>query len=113
MVTSEIEEMTIKGTLDKELIYYLKQQQATPLGIFYLLPKIHKLDDQTIERVKAGVTTNNDPHRKSTPGHFSTWKSDRGSIFYDKRSHFSSVENVSLPPKVDTTRRRKVTPVEK
>ena len=59
MITSKIEEMTIKGTLDKESIYYLKQQQATRLGRFYLLPKIHKLDDQTIERVKAGSLNEN------------------------------------------------------
>ena len=40
MITSKIEEITIKGTLDKESIYYLKQQQAIRLGRFYLLPKI-------------------------------------------------------------------------
>ena len=52
---------------------------------------------KTLVQICAAVTTNNDPHRKSTPGHFSTQKSDRGFIFYDQRGHFSSAENVSLP----------------
>ena len=46
----------------------------------------------------SGETTNSDSRRKATPGHFSTWKSYRGSISNDQRSHFSSVENVSYSP---------------
>ena len=64
--------------------------KITEVKFYIALRKYH---DVTI----AAVTTNNDPHRKSTPGHFSTKKSDRGFIFYDQRGHFSSVENVSLP----------------
>ena len=73
------------------------EKMTFEVAIFGNFPDIPELKLSLPLEHMAGVTTNNDPHRKSTPGHFSTKKSDRGFIFYDQRGHFSSVENVSLP----------------
>ena len=59
----------------------------------------------------AGVTTNNDPHRKSTPVIFLRRKVTGSPFSTTRRVIFRFVENMSLPPKVDTTSRRKSDPL--
>ena len=46
----------MNGTLDKETMnYFNKNKQACSFGKFYLLPKIHKMDEQIITQIKDGT----------------------------------------------------------
>ena len=48
-IDDKINNMSMNGTFDKETIIYLNpKKQACRLGKFYLLPKIHKMDEQII-----------------------------------------------------------------
>ena len=50
-----INKMSKDGTIDKETTnYFKKNKQACSLGKFYLLPKIHKMDEQSIRTIKDG-----------------------------------------------------------
>ena len=55
-IENKIHEMSVNGTLDKETInYFNKSKQTCGLGKFYMLPKIHKMDEQIIKQIKDGT----------------------------------------------------------
>ena len=55
-IDNKINDMSMNGTFDKETIIYLNpKKQACRLGQFYLLPKIHKMDEQINTQIKDGT----------------------------------------------------------